>query len=94
MTLRVLFISLSQKVKIIILALTPAEAREIGVKHRSTLAYLNKKARKGDLNFKSKNVKRIVDNYNHFSFLQSHFHKNSYYLLCSGDGYTYYSQFY
>ena len=43
-----------------ILNLTPEKAREIGIKHRSALAYLKKKAAEGDLNFKSRNVKRIM----------------------------------
>ena len=43
-----------------ILNLTPDKAREIGIKHRSALAYLKKKAKEGDLNFKSRNVKRIT----------------------------------
>ena len=44
-----------------ILNLTPERAREIGIKHRSALAYLKKKAKGGDLNFKAKNVRRIVN---------------------------------
>ena len=43
-----------------ILNLTPDKAREIGIKHRSALAYLKKKAKGGDLNFKSRNVRRIT----------------------------------
>lgn len=34
-----------------ILALTPEEARKIGIKHRSELRYLKEKAREGKLNF-------------------------------------------
>ena len=44
-----------------ILNLTPEKAREIGIKHRSALAYLKKKSKEGDLNFKSRNVRRIVN---------------------------------
>ncbi len=44
-----------------ILALTPEEARKLGIKHRSALAYLKKKAKEGDFNFKTKNVKRLVE---------------------------------
>ncbi|ABE51539.1 DNA polymerase [Methanococcoides burtonii] len=44
----------------LILKLTPEKARDIGIKHRSALAYLKKKAKEGKLNFKSKNVKRIA----------------------------------
>ncbi|WP_406661888.1 hypothetical protein V7O66_05085 [Methanolobus sp. ZRKC3] len=34
-----------EKIREFILNLTPAEAREIGIKHGSALAYLNKKAK-------------------------------------------------
>ena len=44
-----------------ILRLTPDKAREIGIKHRSALAYLKKKAKVGDLNFKSRNVRKMVN---------------------------------
>jgi len=47
-----------------ILNLTPEKAREIGIKHRSALAYLKKKAKEGDLNFRSRNVKIIVKSVN------------------------------
>jgi hypothetical protein len=43
-----------------ILNLTPEKARELGIKHRSALAYLKKKAKDGELNFKSQNMKQIV----------------------------------
>ncbi|UGV39974.1 hypothetical protein J7W08_07560 [Methanococcoides orientis] len=43
-----------------ILDLTLEKAREIGIKHRSALAYLKKKAKEMELNFESRNVKRIV----------------------------------
>jgi DNA polymerase elongation subunit (family B) len=43
-----------------ILQLTPEKARELGIKHRSALAYLKKKAKEGELNFKARNVKRLV----------------------------------
>jgi urease gamma subunit len=41
------------------LGLTPKEAQKLGMKYRSVLAYLKKKARGGDLNYKSRNVKKI-----------------------------------
>ncbi|APH38231.1 DNA polymerase [Methanohalophilus halophilus] len=44
-----------------ILGLTPEDARRIGIKHRSALAYLKKKAKEGELNFKSRNMERIMD---------------------------------
>ncbi|MHC1754516.1 MAG: DNA polymerase [Methanosarcina sp.] len=49
-----------KEIKQKILALTPEDARNIGIKHRSALAYLKKKAMEGDLNFKSRNVRRMV----------------------------------
>ena len=48
------------RIKEKILALTPEEARELGIKHRSALAYLMKKAKEGDLNFKTGNVRRVL----------------------------------
>jgi hypothetical protein len=45
------------------LGLTPEDAREIGIKHRSALAYLKKIAKEGELNFKSRNVKRIINQF-------------------------------
>jgi hypothetical protein len=44
-----------------ILALTPKEAREIGIKHRSALAYLKKKAKEENLNFKARNVRKLAN---------------------------------
>jgi hypothetical protein len=43
------------------LGLTPEDAREIGIKHRSALAYLKKKAKETELNFKVRNVERIIN---------------------------------
>lgn len=43
-----------------ILKLTPEKAIELRIKHRSALAYLKKKAKEGELNFKSRNVKRVI----------------------------------
>ena len=45
----------------LILNLIPRTAREIGIKYRSELSYLKKKAREGDLNFRSRNVRKIVN---------------------------------
>ena len=42
-----------------ILKLNPEKAREIGIKHRSALAYLKKKAKEEELNFKARNVGKI-----------------------------------
>jgi hypothetical protein len=44
--------------------LTPEEARKLGVKHRSALAYLKKKTKEGKLNFKSRNIERIMSTLN------------------------------
>lgn len=43
-----------------ILNLTPEKAREIGIRHRSALAYLKKKVKGGELNFNSSNMRRII----------------------------------
>ena len=51
------------RIKEKILALTPEEARELGIKHRSALAYLKKKAKEDDLNFKTGNVQRVIVNF-------------------------------
>ena len=45
-----------------ILKLTPEKAREIGIKHRSALAYLKKKAKEGNLNLKTKNIRGFIFN--------------------------------
>lgn len=46
-----------------ILALTPEEARKIGIKHRSELKYLKEKAREGKLNFNTPVMRKIVEYY-------------------------------
>lgn len=48
------------RIKEMILALPPDEARKLGIKHRSALAYLKKKAKEEDLNFKARNVRRVL----------------------------------
>ncbi|MDA0525384.1 hypothetical protein [Methanococcoides alaskense] len=53
-----------------ILKLTPEKAREIGIKHRSALAYLKKKAKEGSLNLKARNVRKIFTNMTINQFLQ------------------------
>src|SRR5664280_1042795 len=50
-----------------ILALTPEEARKIGVKHRSELRYLKEKASQGKLNFNTP-VMRIILKYETFYY--------------------------
>jgi hypothetical protein len=45
------------------LALTPEEARKIGIKSKNGLNYLKKKAREGKLNFNTKNMRKIIKYY-------------------------------
>jgi hypothetical protein len=52
-----------EKIKNIILALTPEEARKIGIESKNGLNYLKKKAREGKLNFNSKNMRKIIKYY-------------------------------
>ncbi len=53
-----------EEIKQMILALTPKEARKLGIKHRSALAYLKKKAQEENLNLNTKLFKRnILSNY-------------------------------
>lgn len=52
-----------EEVRQYILGLTPEEARKVGIKHRSALAYLKKRAKEGELNFKARNVRKIIRNY-------------------------------
>jgi DNA polymerase elongation subunit (family B) len=47
-----------------ILALTPEEARKIGIEYRSELSYLKKKAREGKLNFNTSVMRKILKYYN------------------------------
>ncbi|WP_462273337.1 hypothetical protein [Methanohalophilus sp.] len=54
-----------EKVRQYILDLIPEEARRIGIKHRSALAYLKKKAKEEELNFKARNVRRVIGNLIH-----------------------------
>jgi hypothetical protein len=46
-----------------ILALTPKEAREIGIKHRSELRYLKEKVREGKLNFNTPIMRKVLKHY-------------------------------
>ena len=48
-----------------ILSLTPEKARKIGIKHRSALAYLKKKAKEEKLNFKTKNMEYAINATSH-----------------------------
>jgi hypothetical protein len=52
-----------EEIKNFILPLTPEEARKIGIKHRSELKYLKKKAREGKLNFNTSIMRKIVEYY-------------------------------
>jgi hypothetical protein len=52
-----------EEVKRIILSLTPAEAREIGIKHRSTLKKLKENIKSGrKFNFRTKAARMLIDN--------------------------------
>ncbi|WP_424353506.1 hypothetical protein [Methanosarcina mazei] len=53
-----------EEIKHKILALTPEEARKIGIKHRSELKYLKGKARGGKLNFNTSIMRKILKYYN------------------------------
>jgi hypothetical protein len=53
-----------EKIKQKILALTPEEARKIGIKHRSELKYLKEKAGDGKLNFNTPIMRKIIKYYN------------------------------
>jgi hypothetical protein len=44
-----------------ILYLTPAKARDIGIKHRSTLKQMKDRVREGDFDLKTKELRKILD---------------------------------
>ncbi|WP_440955084.1 hypothetical protein ACSAZK_16315 [Methanosarcina sp. Mfa9] len=50
-----------EKIKGIILSLTPDEAREIGIKYRSTLNKLKNRVTEGDFNLNTKVIKKILE---------------------------------
>ena len=52
-----------EEIKQRILDLTPEDGREIGIKHRSELSYLKKKAREGKLNFNTPVMRRFLKYY-------------------------------
>ncbi|MDP2217586.1 MAG: hypothetical protein Q8J68_09910 [Methanolobus sp.] len=49
------------KLREYILNLTPAEAREIGIKYRSTLNKLKDRVREGELNMNTKEMRKILN---------------------------------
>jgi hypothetical protein len=48
------------KLREYILNLTPAEARDIGIKHRSTLKQMKDRVREGEFNLKTKEMRKIL----------------------------------
>jgi hypothetical protein len=49
-----------KEIIIFILALTPQDARKMGIKHRSELKYIKEKAREGTLNFNTSVMRRLL----------------------------------
>jgi len=49
-----------KKLREYILNLTPAEVREIGIKHRSTLKKLKDRLKEGDFNLDTKEMRKII----------------------------------
>jgi len=45
-----------------ILNLTPVEAREIGIKHRSTLKKIEDRVREGEFNMDTKEIRKVLNN--------------------------------
>ena len=50
-----------EKLREFILNLTPAEAREIGIKYRSTLKKLKDKVKEGDFKLNTKEMRKIIE---------------------------------
>lgn len=50
------------KLREYILDLTPAEAREIGIKHRSTLKKIKDRVREGEFNMDTKEIRKVLNN--------------------------------
>lgn len=51
-----------EKLREFVLNLTPVEAREIGIKYRSTLKKLQDRVREGDFNRNTKEIRKIINN--------------------------------
>lgn len=50
-----------EEIKQMILALTPEEARKLGIKHRSTLKRMKDRIKNGKINLDTKEVKKILN---------------------------------
>ena len=49
-----------EKIKERILKMTPAEARKLGIKHRSTLKRIKDRIKEGNVNWNTKNVRKLI----------------------------------
>ncbi|WP_250868860.1 hypothetical protein [Methanococcoides seepicolus] len=49
-----------EEIKRKIISLTPVEAREIGIKYRSTLKKIKDRVRKGEFNFGTKEMRKVL----------------------------------
>ena len=50
-----------EKIREFVLNLTPAGAREIGIKYRSTLKKLTDRVKEGDFNMNTKEMRKILE---------------------------------
>ncbi|WP_406661859.1 hypothetical protein V7O66_04905 [Methanolobus sp. ZRKC3] len=50
-----------EKIRDFVLGLTPAEAREIGIKYRSTLRKLKDRLREGDFKLGTKEMRKVLE---------------------------------
>ncbi len=49
-----------EKIREYVLNITPAEARKIGIRHRSTLKQLKNRVREGDFNLNTKEMRKVL----------------------------------
>jgi hypothetical protein len=54
-----------EKIREFVLGLTPAEARKIGIKYRSTLKKLKDRVREGEFNMDTKEMRKIIQYFAH-----------------------------
>ena len=52
-----------EKIRAFVLGLTPAEARKIGIKHRSTLNKLKDRVKEGDFNLDTKEMRKVLKHF-------------------------------
>ncbi|WP_342305556.1 hypothetical protein [Methanolobus sp. ZRKC5] len=50
-----------EKIREFVLGLTPAEARKVGIKYRSTLNKLKDRVREGEFNLNTKEMRKIIE---------------------------------